>query len=115
MSDGARIDGGIHSPAPPHERRRETGARKMSDKNQVNLTGNRDDLEVSEKDSHDLAALTYEERKRLFVLSGIPRRSQDEEAEYAYLKARLKPTQTHAGVSARHRARAMNSSSRREG
>jgi len=80
----------VVSTHPPHHmrRRRETGARKMSDKNQVNLTGNRDDLEVTEKDSHDLAALTYEERKRLFLLSGIPRRSQDEEAEYADLKAR---------------------------
>ena len=43
---------------------------------------------MGDNDGHNLAALTYEERKRLFVLSGIPRRSQDEEAEYADLKAR---------------------------
>jgi hypothetical protein len=43
---------------------------------------------VGDNDGHNLAALTYEERKRLFVLSGIPRRSQDEEVEYADLKAR---------------------------
>jgi hypothetical protein len=80
----------VVSTHPPHHMRsrREARARKMSDKNQVNSTGNRDDLGVSEKDSHNLATLTYEERKRLFVLSGIPRRSQDEEAEYADLKAR---------------------------
>ena len=32
--------------------------------------------------------LTFEERRRLFVLSGIPRRTPAEEAEYASLKAR---------------------------
>jgi hypothetical protein len=53
---------------------------------------------VGDNDGHNLAALTYEERKRLFVLSGIPRRSQDEEVEYADLKARAEATdQQEAG------------------
>ena len=43
---------------------------------------------MGDNDGHNLAALTYEERKRLFVLSGIPRRSRDEEVEYADLGAR---------------------------
>jgi hypothetical protein len=43
---------------------------------------------VGDNDGHNFAALTYEERKRLFVLSGIPRRSHDEEVEYVDLKAR---------------------------
>lgn len=32
--------------------------------------------------------LTYEERKRLFVLSGIPHRTTEEELEYVNLKTR---------------------------
>ncbi len=35
------------------------------------------------------APLTYKERTRLFVLSGIPQRTPAEEAEYAALKARV--------------------------
>jgi hypothetical protein len=68
---------------------------------QVTLTGRRDELPnievdrfalreraVNDNDGHNPAVLTYEERRRLFVLSGIPRRSPDEEVEYADLKAR---------------------------
>jgi hypothetical protein len=51
---------------------------------------------VSDNDGHNLAALTYEERKRLFVLSGIPRRSRDEEVEYADLKARAEADRREA-------------------
>ena len=47
---------------------------------------------MGDNGGHNRAALTYEERKRLFVLSGIPRRSQDEEVEYADLKARAEAT-----------------------
>jgi hypothetical protein len=43
---------------------------------------------VSDNDGRHPAVLTYKERQRLFVLSGIPRRSPDEEVEYADLKAR---------------------------
>ena len=43
---------------------------------------------MSDNDGRKPAVLTYKERQRLFVLSGIPRRSPEEEVEYADLKAR---------------------------
>ena len=52
---------------------------------------------MNDNDGHNPAVLTYEERRRLFVLSGIPRRSPDEEVEYAALKSRAEADQQEAG------------------
>lgn len=57
---------------------------------------------VSDNDGQNPAALTYEERKRLFVLSGIPRRSRDEEIEYADLKARAEADLERACAGVKH-------------